>query len=256
MSDKTAGYYFVFSGRDLLCEEGRFQPLRGPAFMAIADECGPTYPIGSLDGAPCYAAELLAPLAGRGRAGLRILLGEAREELFRLAGRALQLLDWHRGHRFCGSCGAATRDEGERIFCMQCNLDFHPRISPSIIVLVRRGDEALLARSPGWPEGLYSTLAGFVEPGESVEETVHREVMEEVGLRVRGLRYLSSQNWPFPNSLMIGFHADYAGGEFRLQADEIADAGWFRKDSLPRVPPVGSISRYLIDAWLKGGAGL
>ena len=135
--------------------------------------------------------------------------------------------------------------------CSSCGLVCYPRLSPSIIVLVTRGDEMLLARNANWPTNMYSTLAGFVEPGESIEQTVHREVAEEVGIRVRNLRYLGSQSWPFPNSLMLGFHAEYAGGEIVCQESEIADARWFRYDDLPNVPPGTAISGWLMDEFIR-----
>ena len=129
----------------------------------------------------------------------------------------------------------------------QCGLVSYPRLSPSIIVLVRKGDEMLLARNANWPKGMYSTLAGFVEPGESIEQTVHREVFEEVGLRVKNVRYLGSQSWPFPNSLMLGFHADYAGGEIVCQAGRSRMRAGFDHSEMPAVPPGTAISRWLID---------
>lgn len=135
--------------------------------------------------------------------------------------------------------------------CRDCRVINYPRLSPSIIVLVTRGDEMLLARNANWPTNMYSTLAGFVEPGESIEQTVHREVMEEVGLRVRNLRYFGSQSWPFPNSLMLGFHAEYEGGDIVCQPDEIADAQWFSKDTLPQTPPKTAISGWLIDEFIQ-----
>ena len=135
--------------------------------------------------------------------------------------------------------------------CNDCGLIVYPRLSPSIIVLVRRDEEMLLARNANWPRGMYSTLAGFVEPGESIEQTVHREVFEEVALQVGNVRYLGSQSWPFPNSLMLGFHATYEQGEIQCQEGEIADARWFRYDDLPSVPPATAISRWLIDDFVN-----
>ena len=129
---------------------------------------------------------------------------------------------------------------------------FYPRLSPAVIVLVKRENEVLLARSPGFPEGMYSVLAGFVEPGESIEETIGREVREEVGIEVENLRYFGSQPWPFPNSLMIGFTTNYAGGELRIEPAEIEDAGWYRVDSLPKLPPKVSIARAMIDSFTAG----
>ena len=137
--------------------------------------------------------------------------------------------------------------------CPSCHLISYPRLSPSIIVLVTKGEEMLLARNANWPAKMYSTLAGFVEPGESIEQTVHREVFEEVGLKVKSLRYFGSQSWPFPNSLMLGFHAEYAGGDIVCQPEEIADAQWFAKDSMPQTPPKTAISGWLIEEFLNAG---
>ncbi|HEX4448468.1 MAG TPA: NAD(+) diphosphatase [Polyangiaceae bacterium] len=176
-------------------------------------------------------------------------IGEAR---FMLAGIATQVLDWADTHRFCGRCATRTeRVPGERCMrCPACGLLGYPRISPAVIVLVRRGDEALLARGARFPGVFYSTLAGFVEVGESLEETIAREVREEVGIEVKSPRYFGSQPWPFPHSLMIGYFAEWAGGEIHADGNEILDAHWYRADALPTIPPRLSIARRLIDAWL------
>jgi NAD+ diphosphatase len=134
--------------------------------------------------------------------------------------------------------------------CPSCGLALYPRIAPAIIVLVRRGDEALLAHNVHFPEGLYSTLAGFSEVGESLEETVHREVREEVGIEIGNIRYFGSQPWPAPHSLMVGFTAQWTSGEIRVDAKEIADARWFAADELPQLPTSFSVARKLVDAWL------
>jgi NAD+ diphosphatase len=189
--------------------------------------------------------------------GLRKLWGALDEDVFFAAGRAMQVALWAQTHRFCGGCGAETRrDAGERCArCPRCGLGNYPRISPAIIVLVRRGEEALLARAPRLPAGTYSTLAGFVDVGESLEETLAREVREEVGIEVKNPRYFGSQPWPFPHSLMLGFMADYAGGVIAVDGEEILDARWFRADALPQVPPPLSIARKLIDAWVSEATG-
>ena len=140
--------------------------------------------------------------------------------------------------------------------CDSCESQHYPRLAPSMIVLVTRGDEILLARSPRFVIGVYSTLAGFVEPGESVEHCVAREVREEVGLEVKNLHYIGSQGWPFPHSLMLGFHAEYAGGDIVMQEDEIEDARWFRVDDLPPLPASRSIARHLIDLYVARRLGL
>jgi NAD+ diphosphatase len=135
--------------------------------------------------------------------------------------------------------------------CTACSRIVYPRISPAIIVLIKKGEEVLLARSPRFPQGVFAVIAGFNEPGENLEQTVHREVREEVGIAVRNLRYFGSEPWPFPDSLMIGFVADHAGGEIRIDNQEIEAAGWFTRDTLPPVPSVESISRALIEAWIR-----
>jgi NAD+ diphosphatase len=140
--------------------------------------------------------------------------------------------------------------------CPRCELHHYPRLSPSMIVLVTRGDEILLARSPRFVPGVYSTLAGFVEAGESVEQCVAREVREEVGVEIRNLQYLGSQGWPFPHSLMLGFHAEYAAGEIVMQVEEIEDAQWFSVHRLPPLPAPRSIARYLIDVYVAQRLGL
>ena len=189
--------------------------------------------------------------------GLRGFYRALGEERFRLAGMANQLVDWANTHRFCGRCATPTeRASDERAMrCPACGLFAYPRISPAVIVLVRRGEEALLARGARFPVPFYSTLAGFVEVGEKLEETVAREVREEVGIEVKNIRYFGSQPWPFPHSLMIGFNAEWAGGDIAVEPKEIVDAQWFRRDALPTIPPRLSIARRLIDAWLEELAG-
>ncbi len=210
----------------------------------------------------CHAAALpagVAPPAGTQWRGLRQLYGLLDDELLGIAGRAVQIVDWDRDHRFCGRCGSPTeRRRTERAReCPRCHQLFFPRLAPAVIVLVHRGEEFLLARNHRFPPGRYSLLAGFVEPGESVEEAVHREVREEVGLRLADLRYWGSQPWPFPHSLMLGFTAAYAGGQLGLADGELADARWFSRDRarLPELPDSMSISRRLIEHFLSGGCG-
>ncbi|MBU6316674.1 MAG: NAD(+) diphosphatase [Acidobacteria bacterium] len=180
--------------------------------------------------------------------------GRASEVEWLVAGRAVQLVDWARTHRFCGRCGTPTQPQpNERAMkCPACGLLAFPRLAPAMITLVTRGDEALLARGVQFRAPLYSCLAGFVEPGESLEGAVVREVREEVGVEVGNVRYWGSQPWPFPHSLMIGFTAEWQSGEIEIDPTEIVDAQWFRRDALPSVPPRISIARKLIDAWVEG----
>jgi NAD+ diphosphatase len=209
---------------------------------------------GTFDGADalaveCPEGEVAAPLSVVGVRGLAASVGL---ETFSVAGRAMHLVDWATTSRFCGRCGAVTAVvAGERSMkCPACALMQYPRIAPAIIVLVRRGDRALLARNGRFPAPFFSTLAGFSDIGESLEETLAREVLEEVGVRVDNIRYFGSQPWPFPHSLMIGFTADWVGGEIVVDGEEIAEASWFEATALPVVPPRLSIARRLIDAWV------
>lgn len=206
---------------------------------------------------PCYAVEIdnadePDPMQYQ-RGSLYHILGRVDDSLFALAGRARQLLDWELDHRFCGRCGQPMRvDEQERAMCCDpCGIVNYPRISPCVIVLVTRGEQLLLARNANFPRPMYSTLAGFIEAGETAEETLAREVREEVGVEVSNPRYFQSQSWPFPNQLMLGFFAEYAGGDIVCDQVEIADADWFHYSDLPQTPPVASISGQLIQHYVQ-----
>jgi len=215
--------------------------------------------LGHFDGDAIYLLELQQPVEVPGCAwqGLRQFMLQGDADTFKLLGYAAQIGTWAYQHRFCGTCGGRMQHfAGERaMHCPSCELQHYPRLSPSMIVLVTRGDEILLARSPRFVSGVYSTLAGFVEAGESVEECVVREVREEVGLEVQNLQYIGSQGWPFPHSLMLGFHAEYAGGEIVPEPGEIEDARWFALDNLPPLPASRSIARYLIDLYVARRLG-
>jgi NAD+ diphosphatase len=200
--------------------------------------------VGDLDGCACFAARVERD----GAIALREALATLPADEGTLLGRAAQLLDWQRDHRYCGRCGtetAAAEHDASRV-CPACGLSVYPRISPAAIMLVGRGDELLLARRPNGR--FWSCLAGFVEPGESLEQTVVREVREEVGIEVGEPRYFGSQPWPFPGQLMVGFTVEWASGELAVDGIEIAEAAWFGPgDELPPVPPPYSIARALID---------
>jgi NAD+ diphosphatase len=213
--------------------------------------------LGTLDGRACWAVEVQPGEETDADAffvDLRRLWGMVPELNWTLAGRAVQLVDWARTHRYCGRCGTRTElTEGERaMHCPACGLDAFPRLAPAVIVLVEREDgRALLARNVNFRMDMYSCLAGFVEPGENLEQAVRREVKEEVGVELADVNYWGSQPWPFPHSLMVGFHATYGGGDIVCAPDEIADAGWFAPEELPSVPSGISIARRLIDDWLR-----
>lgn len=210
--------------------------------------------VGKSEGVACYAAEVdgFPEMPGAEAVPLRAIFQLAGPQVFMLAGRATQLLDWQANHRFCGRCGTPSElAEGEMAMrCPACGLLAYPRISPAVMVLVRDGEKLLLARSPHFKPGVFSALAGFVEPGETLEQCAVREVREEVGIEIANLRYFDSQPWPFPNSLMVAFFADYAGGTITPDPAEIAEAAWFSPDELPILPDPISISRRLIDAAL------
>lgn len=195
-----------------------------------------------------------APFPGLIFSDLRGLMGTLDPAVWNIAGRATQVTDWFRDHQKCGRCGTQMEmNPTER--SMKCPVDgltSYPRLSPAVIVLIEHEDgRVLLANNVAWRgRPMYSTLAGFVEPGESLEDCIHREMFEEVGLKVDNIRYFNSQPWPFPNSLMLGFFASYVSGEITPAPDEIADAQWFSKDDLPNIPPPASIARALIDDWL------
>jgi NAD+ diphosphatase len=254
-ADDDAWMFVVMDGQmACIAEQGVPRPITADELRWVDVDIRARHYLGRFRGRQCFAVQAEGRLPeGYSATGLRGWLGRVEPAVFYVAGRAQQVIDWHDTHRFCGRCGSATEDhpEDRAKVCPSCGLVNYPRLSPSIIVLVHRGDEMLLARNANWPTGMYSTLAGFVEPGESIEQTVHREVEEEVGLKVRNLRYLGSQSWPFPNSLMLGFHAEYDSGDIVCQEGEIADARWFRHDDLPNVPPGTAISRWLIDDYIS-----
>jgi len=245
---------FAFQGNKLLVrvEQGRARiPSLSTATSFSATPAWVHF-FGTWNGAGCYAVCLPEDAAvggGYETRGLRELFGRMDENLVWVAGRAGQLVHWHRNHRFCGRCGAPASDHPEERakICPACGLLNHPRVSPAIIVAVVRDRRLLLAHSQRFPSNFYSVLAGFVEPGEKLEECVQREVFEEVGVRVKNIRYFGSQPWPFPDSLMVAFTAEYADGEIRANPAEITDAGWFAADGLPEIPPAISIARRLID---------
>ena len=279
---------FVFLGDELLVQE---VDLALPSLEALAQlrlQAAPFYPVGlladlycqttwidkedpyaegSAAGAPGAAGASglagawggLSPadLVGAGLAfrKLRSLFGTMDEALLSVAARAFQISNWARTHRFCGACGTPTvHVAGERcVKCPACCFMAYPRISPAMMVLIKRGDSILLARHKASPAPFFTALAGFVEAGESVEEAIHREVFEEVGLKVRNIAYFGSQPWPFPHSLMIAYTAEFDSGDIKIDETEIAEARWFGPaDALPKIPHGVSIASELIRAHLPG----
>lgn len=246
---------FAFRGRELLVTESLELPS-----VAEIDERGlkavRTQYLGKLDERHCYSAELPGDADSSGGlrfASLHMLYQSLDEVTHALAGRAVQIVEWDRTHQFCGACAQPTElsDNDRSRSCPVCKIPHYPRLAPAMIVAVERGHEILLGRSPNFPPGILSVLAGFVEPGESAEEAVIREVYEETKIVVKDVEYFSSQAWPFPNSLMLGFRAQYESGEIEVDGVEIEEAGWFAADAMPKYfPGKVSIAQWLIRDFL------
>ncbi|VGO12751.1 NADH pyrophosphatase [Pontiella desulfatans] len=242
---------FLFLDGQIVVENESGIPRLPPNHPLVADA---VY-LGKLGDQPCIACRLHAAdgLEEPWRlVDIRPLHSILPEELYALVGHASQILTWRENHRFCSKCGATTTpSESERaMVCKACGFMAFPRISPSMIVAVRKGQELLMARGPHFPAGLYSVVAGFLEPGETLEQCVAREVREETGIEIKNIHYAASQPWPFPHSIMIGFTADYAGGEIKIDPDEIEDAGWYTPETMPDIPSHSTIARWLIDGFL------
>jgi NAD+ diphosphatase len=242
---------------------------RGDELLVVAAEpatvpAGATPPVpvvrkqylGTLGGRPCFAAELGPgePPAGHRFAGLRFLHSKMPADLFEVAGLAYQIQHWDRRHQYCPQCREplALRPTERAKRCNACAADFFPPVTPATITLVHDGSRVLMTRQAHFPPGMYGLVAGFLEPGETLETCVAREVHEETNLLVDELRYFGSQPWPFPHQVMIGFIARYAGGELVVNESELEEARWFERDSLPKLPPRISIARALLDHWLAG----
>jgi len=245
----TSGLLFVIGRNASLCV------IRGASLELPSGDATDAIYLGELDGTACFARWLGSdPIpAGAELTPLRQLYGSLPEEQFGIAARALGLTTWDHDHRHCGRCGAPTaRSTVERVrTCSACNHSAYPRLSPAVIVLVERDGRCLLARNARTQMPFYSTLAGFVEVGETLEECVAREIREEAGIELADVRYFGSQPWPFTSSLMVGFTARWASGEIVADATEILDANWFAPEALPLVPPKLSIARDLIDDFVR-----
>jgi NAD+ diphosphatase len=237
-------------GAPLLVAPQSVPPLEGtvPVLLGLRE-----------DGTPVFAIEAAHPPDGARMGGLRDLVGLLGPSEGATVAFAAAMGNWHRGHRHCANCGGATevRDAGFRRHCPVCETNHFPRTDPVVIMLIvdPATDRVLLGRQAEWPAGRYSCLAGFVEPGESLEEAVAREVQEESGVAVDEVVYRSSQPWPFPASLMLGFHCRYAGGDAEIRDGELQDLGWFSRadlaDGSALLPPAHAIARRLIDEWLQ-----
>ena len=251
--------WFIFQKDRLLTqmtEAGPVVPDRSSlaCFSSLADFPFSHF-LGELDQDNCYCMsvdECAALPEGLEFSNLRALAGQIDENVFMLAGRAYQILYWDKLSQFCGRCGASTRmkDDERAKQCDACGNILYPRISPAIIIAIIKDDQILLAHNSNFRAGMYSVIAGFMEPGEEFEDTAIREIFEEVGILVKNLHYFASQSWPFPDSLMVGFTCEHAGGEINVDGKEIEHAEWFSRDALPEIPTTASIAGRLI-SWFR-----
>ncbi len=212
--------------------------------------------LGTLEDYPCFSAEVAPDTSappGMVYQDLRSLYGTIDEDIYILAGRALQMVIWDQTHQYCGRCGHQTEylTEERAKKCPVCGFMSFPRLSPAVITAVLKGNQILLTRYAAFRGHMHTIIAGFVEPGETLEDCLRREVLEETGIKVKNIRYFNSQPWPFPNSLMIGFTAEYESGEIHVDGKEIAEAGWYDAGHIPEVPPKLSIAREIIDWFVE-----
>jgi len=250
--------WFIFKGQRILVREneGRISiPLKSDMDELDLNPSDVQY-FGLLDEKSCFIGEIVdqvVPGNGLTLRGVRSLFNVMDKNVIMVIGLANQLILWQRNHKYCGNCGTPMEDKKDERAkeCPKCGLINYPRISPAVIVAVLKGNQILLARSRRFPGGYYSVLAGYVEPGETLEECVRREVFEEVGIDVKNIQYFGSQPWPFPDSQMIAFTADYSSGDIKPDESEIVDARWFSPDNLPEIPSKISIARSLIDWFLE-----
>lgn len=224
-------------------------------FSEVEDEVlngGTFVEVGHFNNEPCYVLEVENTYNDEDLVSFRTLMGGLPEEELLLSARALQLLTWRRQHRYCGQCGqeTVTHSHENALHCESCEIFYYPKISPCIMCLITNGDYCLLANHRRYTSPIYSTLAGFVEAGETLEHAIHREVQEEVGLKLGNVEYFGSQSWPFPHQLMVGFFADYSSGDIVEDGDEIVDAQWFHYEKLPQIPENSTLSGKLIDEFV------
>ena len=252
---KELSFHFLFSGNKLLLKQVDDLitiPSSADFDLKQIKSLTRIY-MGEAGKSPCFTGEIEQGLElsnGFILRGLRHLYELFNEDIFALAGFAFQLIHWNKTYRFCGQCGTLTNDKADERakVCPKCGLTSFPRISPAIIVAIVKDNQLLLARGKNFSQDFYSLIAGFVEAGESLEACIEREVMEEVGLKIKNIKYFASQSWPFPNSLMLGFTAEYASGEIAVDQTEIVEASWFTINNLPNIPDKVSIARQLIDS--------
>lgn len=247
-------FWFVFCKDDIVLTAAGHVPSGGECPIRL-EAWHTVHALPALDGEECRCVSIDAPCTQEGfrQISLRASYDVLPERHYLMAGKAREIIYWDQTTRYCGCCGAPMQKDSDiSKRCTGCGKQVWPALAVAIIVLVRRGDEALMVRAHNFRGNHYGLVAGFVETGETLEECLVREVQEETGITVRNVRYFASQPWPYPSGLMVGFTADYESGEIRLQRSELADGGWFRKDNLPPIPGKVSLARRLIDSWLEG----
>ena len=251
-------YYFVFCKEELLLEKTADGGYTIPLLEEPPAEVKPwtnVMNISPLNGTAVKTFRIDNPIADSERyemCGLRKSFYKLPRPLYLKAGKCQELLYWDQNTKYCGVCGAPMRmDTDISKKCTECGKEIWPQLATAVIVLIHRDEEVLLVRAKNFRTDFYGLVAGFVETGETLEEAVAREALEETGVTITNIRYFGSQPWPYPCGLMVGFHADYVSGEIHLQRSEIAKGGWFRRDNLPQIPEKLSIARMLLDDWLN-----
>ncbi|NYB52373.1 MAG: NAD(+) diphosphatase [Methanobacteriaceae archaeon] len=256
-SDENLAYWFLFKESQMLVEvkDNDIQiPLASKTeefkIHPIRTQC-----IGTFNGHTCYCGEVDCDEAPEGMLfrDLRSVYENFEEDIYLVASRAFQIVQWDSNHQFCGKCGTPTKTAPDELakICPECGYTSYTRISPAVITAIVKDGKLLMAKHKGRSGNMYGLIAGFVEAGETLEEAVQRETLEEVGLKLKNIKYFASQSWPFPHSLMMGFTAEYVGGEIKVDGKEITDAEWFSPEELPRIPSKMSIARDLIDWYIE-----
>jgi NAD+ diphosphatase len=249
--------FFLFNENRILIHliEDNYSPIKQEDWLSLGLTEVTTHYFGSMDTTPCYAVYHSEQFEHERFkwVDMRQVMVESSNDLFAIAGRGKQVLEFKRTHQFCGVCGQRTKESDKElaVHCENCETTVYPRLSPCIIVLVTRGEDLLLARGSRIPEGMFTTLAGFVEAGETLEQCIHREIYEEVRIKVKNTTYYSSQAWPFPHQLMVGFFAEYESGEIEVDGEEIIEAQWWHYTDLPRTPPKGAIAHSLVSDYVQ-----
>ena len=257
--ENTCGW-FVFCNNQLLIEKksdgyhipsGKEPPVEVPEGNTI-------HTIGNINGMTAKTYAVSEPVEGTEEdlhmmKDLRASFSVLPLEEYKMAGKASQILTWDKNSRYCPACGVPTVQTGPIVKkCPQCHQEIYPRISPAIIVLIKKGDSVLLVHARNFRGTFKGLVAGFLEPGETLEQCVHREVMEETQLRIKNLKYFDSQPWPYPSGIMVGYTAEYESGIIKLQDEELNTGAFYDRDHLPELPQKLSIARRMIDAWLEG----